>query len=96
MAINNTNTRLITFTSNQTLGASTRKFRVAGVVATCTSATALGRVKLQDYAGTLDIIPAVVMKSGTSLVAGPFVPPIEVLGLKAASCTGANIRVQIE
>ena len=97
MATANSLTNLITMTAKNDTARVGQKLRVCGVVIVGTSLTAAGHAKLTDGAGTLDIIPQVRAKSGTGyMVSADFTHPVEVVGLKAVSCTNANIRVHLQ
>ncbi len=96
MATSNSTTNLITMTASGDTARSGQKLRIAGVLALTTSVTAAAGIRLQDGAGTLDIIPSSKAESGAGIIIdSQFKTPIEVTGLKATSCANAIIRVQL-
>jgi hypothetical protein len=97
MATTNSTANLITFGAAADTARTGQRLKVAGVVVVSASLTAGATVRLQDGAGTLDILPLTKAKSGAGLIyEGHFRPPVEVVGLKATNCTNANIRVYLK
>lgn len=95
MATANSTANLITFTATNDTARSAAKVKVCGVLAGSASLTAAAVIRLQNAAGTLDIVPLTRSKSGLLSYQVTFSPPIEVTGLKAAACSSANMRVQL-
>jgi hypothetical protein len=73
----------------------TSKIRLAGVIAVANSLTGAPRIRITDTAGTGDVIPLAAGRSAALFISKHFNPPLEVLGLKAASLANVTVTFQV-
>jgi hypothetical protein len=96
VATTNSTGNLITMNAQGDVARTTSKIRLAGVIAVANSLTGVPRIRITDTAGTGEIVPLAAARTAALVITKSFDPPLEVLGLKAASLANVTVTFQVK